>query len=95
MKNSPHDVQTKGGGGLLDNVKKNCTFLTGWLPLDRDLGYLISRYLYVSHFLISPPSAVKPLTTSARAKSQTEGLEKDLKSNNYVMMLLFLFSLNF
>ena len=25
----------KGGGikGLLNNVKKNCTFLTGWLPL--------------------------------------------------------------
>ena len=34
LKNSPHDVQTKGGGvkGLLNNVKKNCTFLTGWLP---------------------------------------------------------------
>ena len=32
--NSPHDVQTKGGGvkGLLNNVKKNCTFLNGWLP---------------------------------------------------------------
>ena len=43
------------------------------------LSYLISRYLYVSNFLISPPSAVKPLTTSARAKSQTEGLEKDLE----------------
>ena len=31
-----HDVQTKGGGGvkgLLNNVKKNCTFLKGWLPL--------------------------------------------------------------
>ena len=29
-KNSPHDVQTKGGGvkGLLNNVKKNCTFLS-------------------------------------------------------------------
>ena len=26
----------KGGGvkGLLNNVKKNCTFLNGWLPLD-------------------------------------------------------------
>ena len=36
QKNSPHDVQTKGGGGgakgLLNNVKKNCTFLSGWLP---------------------------------------------------------------
>ena len=32
---SPHDVQIKGGGGgkgLLKNVKKNCTFLTRWLP---------------------------------------------------------------
>ena len=30
QKNSPLDVQTKGGGvkGLLNNVKKNCTFLT-------------------------------------------------------------------
>ena len=30
----------KGGGvkGLLNNVKKNCTFLKGWLPLaDNDL----------------------------------------------------------
>ena len=35
QKNSPHNVQTKGGGvkGLLNNVKKNCTFLNGWLPL--------------------------------------------------------------
>ena len=35
MKNSPHDVQTKGGGvkGFLNNVQKNCTFLTGRLPL--------------------------------------------------------------
>ena len=35
QKNSPHNVQTKGGGGvkgLLNNVKKNCTFLKGWLP---------------------------------------------------------------
>ena len=37
LKNSPHDVQIKGGGGvkgLLNNVKKNCTFLTRWLPLE-------------------------------------------------------------
>ena len=29
------NVQIKGGGvkGLLNNVKKNCTFLKGWLPL--------------------------------------------------------------
>ena len=29
MKNSPHDVQTIGGGvkGFLNNVRKNCTFL--------------------------------------------------------------------
>ena len=31
QKNSPHNVQTKGGGGggknFLNNVKKNCTFL--------------------------------------------------------------------
>ena len=35
QKKSPHDVQTKGGRvkGLLNNVKKNCTFLSGWLPL--------------------------------------------------------------
>ena len=35
LKNSPHDVQTKGGGvkGLLNNVKKNCTFLSCRLPL--------------------------------------------------------------
>ena len=35
QKNSPHDVQTKGGGvkGLLNNVQKNCTFLTGGHPL--------------------------------------------------------------
>ena len=30
------NVQIKGGGGggkgLLNNVKKNCTFLTRWLP---------------------------------------------------------------
>ena len=28
------NVQIKGGGvkGLLNNVKKNCTFLKGWLP---------------------------------------------------------------
>ena len=26
----------EGGKGLLNNVKKNCTFLNGWLPL---LGY--------------------------------------------------------
>ena len=34
QKNSPHDVQTKGGGakGLLNNVKKNSTFLKRWLP---------------------------------------------------------------
>ena len=31
------NVQTKEGGvkGLLNNVKKNCTFLNGWLPLLR------------------------------------------------------------
>ena len=30
------NVQIKGGGvkGLLNNVKKNCTFLKGGLPLD-------------------------------------------------------------
>ena len=30
------NVQTKGGGvkGLLNNIKKKCTFLSGWLPLD-------------------------------------------------------------
>ena len=35
LKNSPHDVQIKGGGvkGLLNNVKKNCTFLTRRLAL--------------------------------------------------------------
>ena len=37
LKNSPHDVQIKGEGGrvkgLLNNVQKNCTFLTRWLPL--------------------------------------------------------------
>ena len=30
----------KGGGGvkgLLNNVKKNCTFLKGWLPLSVDV----------------------------------------------------------
>ena len=36
LKKSPHDVQIKGGGGgvkgLLNNVQKNCTFLTRWLP---------------------------------------------------------------
>ena len=34
LKNSSHDVQIKVGGvkGLLNNVKKNCTFLTRWLP---------------------------------------------------------------
>ena len=34
QKNSPHDVQTKGGGvkGLLNNVQKNCTFLKWGLP---------------------------------------------------------------
>ena len=34
QKNSPHDVQMKGGGvkGLLNDVKKNCTFLARWLP---------------------------------------------------------------
>ena len=39
QKNSPHNVQTKGGGvkGLLNNVQKNCTFLTRWLPLARKL----------------------------------------------------------
>ena len=29
------NVQIKGGGGvkgLLNNVQKNCTFLSGWLP---------------------------------------------------------------
>ena len=35
LKKSPHDVQTKGGGvkGLLNNVKKNCTFLSCRLPI--------------------------------------------------------------
>ena len=37
QKNSPHNVQTKGKGGrvkgLLNNVQKNCTFLTARLPL--------------------------------------------------------------
>ena len=30
------NVQIKGGGvkGLLNNVQKNCTFLSGWHPLD-------------------------------------------------------------
>ena len=34
QKNSPHNVQTKGGGmkGFLNNVQKNCTFLSWWLP---------------------------------------------------------------
>ena len=38
MKKSPHDVQTKGGWGvkgLLNNVKKNCTFLKGGHPLHK------------------------------------------------------------
>ena len=40
MKNSPHDVQTKGGGvkGLLNNVQKNCTFLSCRLPLPEERG---------------------------------------------------------
>ena len=35
LKNSPHDVQTKGGGvkGLLNNVKKNCNVFRCRLPL--------------------------------------------------------------
>ena len=34
QKNSPHNVQTKGGvNGFLNNVKKNCTFLARRLPL--------------------------------------------------------------
>ena len=47
LKNSPHDVQTKGGGvkGLLNNVKKNCTFLNGWLPLV--LYYAQGAYMYI------------------------------------------------
>ena len=34
-KNSPHNVQTKGGGveGFLNNVQKNFTFGMGGLPL--------------------------------------------------------------
>ena len=35
------NVQIKGGGGvkgLLNNVQKNCTFLGGWLPLERRGG---------------------------------------------------------
>ena len=30
QKNSPH--KRKGGGGFLNNVKKNCTFLAQMLP---------------------------------------------------------------
>ena len=34
LKNSPHDVQTKGGGvkGLLNNVKKTALFLKDGFP---------------------------------------------------------------
>ena len=34
QKNSPHDVQTQGGGvkGLLNNVQKNCFFLNEGFP---------------------------------------------------------------
>ena len=38
LKNTPCKIgqmfKRKGGGvkGLLNNVKKNCTFLNGWLP---------------------------------------------------------------
>ena len=33
----------KGGGvkGLLNNVQKNCTFLSGWLPLHRPVETVI------------------------------------------------------
>ena len=45
------NVQIKGGGevkGLLNNVKKNCTFLKRWLPLFlsymKQLDYMIGLF---------------------------------------------------
>ena len=40
QKNSPHNVQTNGGGvvkGFLNNVKKNCTFLAWRLSLGQQI----------------------------------------------------------
>ena len=54
LKNSPHDVQTKGGGGakgLLNNVKKNCTFLSCQLPLDKQCSSRIDFLTISSTFV--------------------------------------------
>ena len=43
QKNSPQRCSNEGGGGgkgLLNNVKKNRTFLSGWLPLCGSSIYL-------------------------------------------------------
>ena len=49
QQNSPHDVQTKGGGGkgLLNNVKKTALFLHGGFPkrLTEDLRGVDARNL--------------------------------------------------
>ena len=39
----------KGGGGkgLLNNVKKNCTFLKGWLPLEDEMNQRRNRGKYL------------------------------------------------
>ena len=41
------NVQIKGGGvkGLLNNVKKNCTFLKRWLPLPTEVSYLSQSWI--------------------------------------------------
>ena len=49
----------KGGGGgakgFLNNVKKSCTFLAGWLPLEREGG---GSFLVITKFRHRPKSTI-------------------------------------
>ena len=76
------NVQIKGGGvkGLLNNVKKNCTFLTGRLPLERMTK--ISPLLHLSHKFLQLCSLVldsfgEVLSDVNVASGQKLGLPKD------------------
>ena len=55
----------KGGGvkGFLNNVQKNCTFLTGWLPLIKQLLHVFPNDMWAKP-LASTLSDCQPLESS-------------------------------
>ena len=62
----------RGGGGvkgLLNNVKKNCTFLKGWLPLPHDGAH--PRHIFSSRGLSSDNPVDQGLPTTFQVTMKT------------------------